>query len=75
MLLLLLLLFASRFHLFTRKEGRKESSRERKLFINFNIRKCPKNVHKNRIGITLACQDNEETIKQPTISQSIAKNG
>ena len=79
MLLLLLLLFASRFHLFTRKEGRKEgrkeSSRERKLFINFNIRKCPKSVHKNRIGITLACQDNEETIKQPTISQSIAKNG
>ena len=58
-----------------RKEGRKESSRERKLFTNFNIRKCPKNVHKNRIGITLAGQDNEETIKQPTISQSIAKNG
>ena len=58
-------------------EGRKEgkSSRERKLFINFNIRKCPKIVHKNRIGITLACQNNEETIKQPTISQSNAKNG
>ena len=45
-------------------EVRKESSRERKLVMNFNMRICPKNVHKNRMEITLARQNNEGTIKK-----------
>ena len=73
MIIIIICLMISLIHSEGRKEGK--SSREIKLFINFNIRKCPKNVHKNRTGITLACQNNEETIKQPTISQSNAKNG